>query len=164
MLPLELICKPIGVFDSYRLMSQGTVISSYDSLARLSTTLDAMLPLEAKVLNSQHEIPLKAGIHMKTQANADGRFRKHDEQGVLDAGTGVPGEGMFNGVLQKLPIMTDVETERFIVIPPGQRRTVCVRPICALVQSGLYTRYHTHLSALNGPSSPWRRTSVLAIP
>ena len=99
MLPLELICKPIGVFDSYRLMSQGTVISSYDSLARLSTTLDAMLPLEAKVLNSQHEIPLKAGIHMKTQANADGRFRKHDEQGVLDAATGVPGEGMWNGVL-----------------------------------------------------------------
>ena len=29
-LPLELICPPLGVFDSYRLMSQGTVLTQID--------------------------------------------------------------------------------------------------------------------------------------
>ena len=36
---LELICPPLGVFDSYRLMSQGTVLTQIDFLARAITTL-----------------------------------------------------------------------------------------------------------------------------
>ena len=126
----------MDTFNRKTEMSQGTTITQLDSLARLSTTLDAMLPMEAKVLNSQHEIPLKHGMHFKRPPNADGRFRKHDEHGFLtNAGFS---ETMFEGNTKGLPLMSDVEVERFITIPPGGKKTVCVRPIYGLCNSGLY--------------------------
>ena len=41
---LELICPALGVADSYRLMSQGTVLTQIDCLARAITTLNSKYP------------------------------------------------------------------------------------------------------------------------
>ena len=40
--PLELICEPMGIFDSYRLLSQGTTLYETTDVARLTTTLEAL--------------------------------------------------------------------------------------------------------------------------
>ena len=37
-----------------------------------------------------------------------------------------------------LPVISDLECERFMVIPPGQKRTVCVAPLCGVCNSGMF--------------------------
>ncbi len=83
---------------------------------------------------------MKHGYHFKKQANADGRFLLHDEDGIIQTATGVENQplNMFKGARDKLPCMSDVECERFLGIPAGQKRTVCVTPICGVCNSGMF--------------------------
>ena len=39
--PLELLTSPLGCFDTYRLMSQGTTLTDLSDYARLGTTLES---------------------------------------------------------------------------------------------------------------------------
>ena len=73
---------------------------------------------------------MKHGIHMKTAPNADGRYLKHDEDGVLN-------ENMFVGTESAVPKMSDLEVERFLVIPPGGKKTISVTPLCGICNSML---------------------------
>ena len=72
--PLELLTSPLGCFDSYRLMSQGTTLTDIgDSYARLGTTLDALQGREAKIYKSQAALPLRHSMLTKLIPNGDGR-------------------------------------------------------------------------------------------
>ena len=139
-LPLELICPPLGVFDSYRLMSQGTVLTQIDFLARAITTLNATLDLPARELNGRESIGMKHGLHFKKKPNADGRYFLVDEDGVRDRnGSADQPPGMYKiNADDPLPCISDLECERFMVIPPGQKRTVCVAPLCGVCNSGMF--------------------------
>ena len=72
-LPLELLTSPLGCFDSYRMMSQGTTLTDLSDLARLSTTLDALQGREAKIYKSQAALPLRNSAITKLSPNCDGR-------------------------------------------------------------------------------------------
>ncbi len=78
---------------------------------------------------------MKHGYNFKKNPNADGRFRLHDEDGLLPADGKPP--GMFV-VADGYPVMSDLECERFLIIPPGQKRTVCVTPLCGVCNSGMF--------------------------
>ena len=132
--PLELICPPLGVFDSYRLMSQGTVLTQIDFLARAITTLNATLDLPARELNGRESIGMKHGLHFKKKPNADGRYGLPDEDGILPADFKPP--NMYKTATGVgVPVMSDLECERVLIIPPGQKRTVCVAPLCGVCNS-----------------------------
>ena len=45
--PLELIVPPLGLFEQFRPLSQGTVLELIESYSRTVTTYNALLPLEA---------------------------------------------------------------------------------------------------------------------
>ena len=73
--PLELLVPPLGLFEQFRLLSQGTVLELIESYSRTVTTSNALLPLEARVTNSLEHIPLKDPHSKKKEANADRRER-----------------------------------------------------------------------------------------
>ena len=77
--------------------------------------------------NGEESIGMKHGIHMKEPPNADGRYLKYGEDGVLN-------QDMFDGTNEATPVpkMSDIEVERFLVIPPGGKKTVSVTPLCGV--------------------------------
>ena len=134
--PLELLTSPLGCFDSYRLMSQGTTLTDIgDSYARLGTTLDALQGREAKIYKSQAALPLRHSMLTKLVPNGDGR-RWSNSGNLYNATTGAD-EQQFDGTQHKRPVISDIEVERYVCIPPGESRVVCMSPICPIVQSGL---------------------------
>ena len=54
--PLELIVPPLGLFDQFRLLSQGSVIETIESSSRAVCTYDSLLPLAARVTNGLETI------------------------------------------------------------------------------------------------------------
>ena len=70
--PLELIVPPLGLFDQFRILSQGLVIETIESYSRTVCTYDSLLPLEARVTNSLEAIKKKDPFG-KIPQNADGR-------------------------------------------------------------------------------------------
>ena len=123
--PLELLVPPLGLHNQFRLLSQGTVLTQLDDLSRLLTTLNSTLNLDARVFNGEESVGMKHGIHFKELPNADGRYLKYGEDGIKS-------QGMFDGSLPLNPVpkMSDIEVERFLVIPPGGKKTVSVTPLC----------------------------------
>ena len=95
--PLELLVPPLGVHSQYRLMSQGTVLTQLDNLERLLVTMNSTLNLDARVFNGEESIGMKHGIHMKEPPNADGRWLKHGEDGILN-------QDMFDGTNEATPV------------------------------------------------------------
>ena len=130
--PLELLVPALGVFSQYRLMSQGTTITQLDRLERLLVTLNSTLNLDARVFNGEESIGMKHGIHFKDAPNADGRYLLHGEDGIAS-------QGMFDGSQETSPVpkMSDLEVERYLVIPPGGKKTVSVTPLCGACNSML---------------------------
>ena len=94
---------------------------------------------------------MKHGLHLKKKPNADGRYFLVDEDGIKGADDKPP--SMFQiSATEGLPIMSDLECERFLIIPPGQKRTVCVAPLCGVCNSGtLWPLPPRPLSALSLP-------------
>ena len=60
--------------------------------------------------------------------NADGKFRAIDTEGLENGGA-------FDGAEDEIPVDSSIECERFISIPPGQKRTVCCTPLCGITNS-----------------------------
>ena len=56
---LELIVPPLGLFDQFRLLSQGSVIETIEAYSRTVCTYDSLLPLEARVTNGLETIKKK---------------------------------------------------------------------------------------------------------
>ena len=54
---------------------------------------------------------------------------------VRDRLTAPLAAGAFDGAEDEIPIDSSIECERFINIPPGQKRTVCCTPLCGIVSS-----------------------------
>ena len=111
-------------------MSQGTTLTQLDRLERLLVTLISTLNLDARVFNDEESIGMTHSIHMEDAPNADGRFLAFGEDGVKS-------QGMFDGGESPVPKMSDVEVERFLVIPPGGKKTVSVTPLCGVCNSML---------------------------
>ena len=126
--PLEFLGNPLIAFDQYRLLSQGTVLSQIDFYGRAINTLASTLPLEARVKNGDETLPMKHGLLYKSIPNADGKFRALDTDGIENGGA-------FDGAANQIPRDSSIECERFISIPPGQKRTVCCTPLCGIVNS-----------------------------
>ena len=123
--PLELLVPPLGLFEQFRLLSQGTVLELIESYSRTVSTYNALLPLEARVTNSLEQIPLK-DPHGKRAAN-DGR----EDRPVPDFGE------VFAGAANKIPVKTGFETERYVVIPGKGRRTV----LCSILSGVLNSQF-----------------------
>ena len=127
--PLEFLGNPLIAFDQYRLLSQGTVLSQIDFYGRAVNTLASTLPLEARVKIGDETIPMRHGLLLKQGPNCDGKRRAIDDDGLEDG-------GCYNPAIDgALPMDTSIECERFISIPPGQKRTVCCTPLCGIVNS-----------------------------
>ena len=116
-------------------MSQGTTLTDLSDYARLSTTLDALQGREAKIYKSQAALPLRHSALTKMIPNADGRVWSNSGN-MYNATTGAD-EAQFDGTTHRRPVISDIECERYVSIPPGESRVVCMSPICPIVQSGL---------------------------
>ena len=127
--PLEFIVPPLGIFEQYRLLSQGTVLTQIDFLSRAISTLNSTLPLEARVANGEEGIPLRHGMQMKKEPNADGRNLKYDNEAAASGGVYVATAGPIRD--------SSIEVDRFVTIPPGQKRSVCCTPLCGITNSGM---------------------------
>ena len=80
--------------------------------------------------NGDETLSMKHGLLYKTLPHADGKFRALDTDGIEDGGA-------FDGTANQIPRDSSIECERFISIPPGQKRTVCCTPLCGIVNSQL---------------------------
>ena len=82
--PLELISTPIGIFNQWRMLSQGSILESMDFLTRTANTLNSTLPVEARQLNAQEAIPMRNSLCAPAETpNADGRLYAFDNDGQL---------------------------------------------------------------------------------
>ena len=133
--PLELLCQPIGIFDSYRLMSQGTTLYETTDVARLSTTLAQLQGKEAAVYKAEKALPYFHGNFNKLVPNADGRLFLTSGNN-FDIASGMD-EQVYNQLLSSRPVISDIEVERFIVLQPGETKTLVFSPLCPICQSGL---------------------------
>ena len=128
--PLELISTPLGMFSQWRMLSQGSILESLDFLTRTANTLNSTLPVEARQLNAQEAIPMRNSICAPTETpNADGRLYAHDNDGVESG-------GMFADNM-KIPVDSSINCERFEVIPPRGRKTICFSPLSGIFQSNM---------------------------
>ena len=121
--PLELIVPPLGLFEQFRLLSQGTVLELIESYSRTVVTYNSLLPLEARVTNSLEQVPLK-DPHGKKAQNADGRAGLPDDRGTA-----------FAGADAAVPVKTAFETERYLTIPGNSRRTVSCSILSGILNS-----------------------------
>ena len=133
--PVELLCQPIGLFDSYRLMSQGSTLYETTDLARLSTTLAQMQGKEASVYKAEKALPFVHGNFNKYTPNADGRIWLITEN-TFDGTTGMD-EQTFDSTVSTRPVISDIEVERFVCLQPGETKTLVFSPLCPICNSGL---------------------------
>ena len=120
--PLELIVPPLGLFDQFRLLSQGSVIETIESYSRTVATYDSLLPLEARVTNGLEAIKKKDPFGKQVQ-NADGRAG-HEEEGT-----------QYVGNTLGIPKKTAFEVERYVTIPPGGKKTISTSILSGLLNS-----------------------------
>ena len=119
--PLELLVPPLGVFDQFRLLSQGSVIETIESYSRTVCTYDSLLPLEARVTNGLENLKKKDPFGKQVE-NADGRVG-------LEEGT------RYQGGTATVPKKTAFEVERYITIPPKGKRTISTSILSGLLNS-----------------------------
>ena len=118
---LELITGPLGLFSQWRLLSQGSIIETQDFLGRTANTLNSTLPVEARQLNAAEAIPMRNSMCAPTESpNADGRLYKFSPDGIHS-------DGMYE-ITSKVPIDSSLNCERYDVIPPKGRKTICFPP------------------------------------
>ena len=118
---LELIVPPLGLFDQFRLLSQGSVIETIESYSRTVSTYDSLLPLEARVTNSLEAIKKKDPFGKQVE-NADGRAG-------LEEGT------VYAGGTNTVPKKTAFEVERYVTIPPSGKKTISTSILSGLLNS-----------------------------
>ena len=75
--PLEMLVEPMGLFDSYRLLSQGTTLYESTDVARLTTRLSALQGTTARTYKAEKALSLLHGNLNKFVLNADGRLWLH---------------------------------------------------------------------------------------
>ena len=127
--PLELISTPLGLFSQWRMLSQGSIVESTDFLTRTANTMVSTLPVEARQINAMEAVPMRQSLCAPSEVpNADQRLYKYNNDGVL----GVPYAD--NG---GIPKMSDLNCERYEVIPPKGRKTICFSPLSGVFQSNM---------------------------
>ena len=115
--PMELLVSGMGLFDNYRVLSQGTTIYESTDVARLTTTLDALQGTTARTYKAEKALPLVHGNLNEFVPNGDGRLWLHSGNGFNGAdGTD---EKMFNSATAVRLIISDIECERFVCLAPG---------------------------------------------
>ena len=127
--PLEFLVPCNAIFNSSRLLSQGTVVDQLDFLPRLAQVLNCTLPEAALQLNGQEQfkkLPMK-------EPNGDGRYLLFDADGSESGGMynsgATPGPGH--------PKITSIDENRYVSIPPNSKRIVSFQPIGSIWQSAL---------------------------
>ena len=141
--PLELIVPPLGLFDQFRLLSQGSVIETIESYSRTVCTYDSLLPLEARVTNGLETIKKKDPFGKQVE-NADGRPG-------LEEGT------QYVGGNNNVPKKTAFEVERFITIPPNDKKTISTSILSGLLNSQyIWPLMHCSVT-LEFQINEWRR-------
>ena len=112
------------------MLSQGSILESQDFLTRTANTLNSTLPVEARQLNAQEAIPMRNSICAPTESpNADGRLYAYDNDGQPSGGMYAKDKGV--------PVQSAINCERYEVIPPKGKKTICFSPLSGIFQSNM---------------------------